>query len=83
MYFKNNYVIRQNQFKFNNYASSIKEDLLDQLVSTQSNSRRYCETKYNELLHKYLDKINIFNYNTVCVKFVHDIYELMPVCDTM
>lgn len=83
MYFKNNYVIRQNQFKFNDYASSIKEDLLDQIISTKSNSRIYYETKYNELLHKYLDKINIFNYNTVCAKFVHDIYELMPVCDTV
>lgn len=75
--------IKQNQFRFNDYASSIKDDLLNQIISLNSSSRGYYETKYNELLYKYLDMINIFNYNTICAEFIHDIYELMPVYDTM
>jgi hypothetical protein len=79
----NNYVTKQNRFRFNEYASGIKEELLNQAISTQSSSRKFYETKYNELLCKYLDMINIFNYNVVCVQFIHDIYELMPVYDTV
>lgn len=79
----NNYVTKQNRFRFNEYASGIKEELLNQAIPTKSNSRNFYEKKYNELLCKYLDKINIFNYNVICVQFIHDIYELMPVYDTM
>lgn len=73
----------QIQSKFNNYALSIKEELLDQIINRKSNSRIYFDIKYNELLYKYLYDINNINYNTNCSEFIHEVYRLVPVLDTM
>ena len=74
---------KDNKSKFNNYALEIKEELLNQIISNKSNSRIYFDIKYDELLYKYLDIINSFNYNKICNNFVNDIYQLVPVNDTM
>lgn|GEM_PF-2275909 len=81
MYFSNN--LNNVESKFNNYASNIKEELLNQIISKKSNCRIYFDMKYEEILYKYLSNITTSNYNTVCCKFVHDIYELVPVLDTL
>ncbi|MDD2376781.1 MAG: hypothetical protein PHD15_04110 [Clostridia bacterium] len=81
--FFDNIELKKTQSKFRNYAINIKEDLLNQIISNKSNSRIYFETKYDELLYKYLDTINPFNYNKICSKFVHDIYQFVPAADTM
>lgn len=82
MYFTKNKA-REVQSKFYNYSLEIKEDLLNQIISKGSNSRQYFEKRFDELFNKYLDTIHTLNYNEVCSKFVHDIYELIPVNDTV
>jgi len=81
MFLNNN--IQDNKYKFINYTFSIKKELLNQIINNNSNSRIYFDIKYDELLYKYLDSINSFNYNNICNKFVHDIYHLIPVTDTI
>jgi len=70
------------QSKFLSYAFSIKQDLLNQVINNKSNSS-YFDIKYDELLYKYLYTINTLNYNTTCNKFIHEVYELAPVLDTI
>jgi hypothetical protein len=81
------YYLNQNdneiKLKFNNYAYIIKEDLLNGMINKKSNSRSYFEKRYDELIIKYLNYINIFNYSKVCSKFVHEVYELIPLNDTI
>lgn len=74
---------REVQYKFNNYALCIKEDLLNQIINKESKSRFYFEQRFNELLVKYLDTVNTLNYNNTCSNFIHDIYELTPIDDTI
>jgi len=69
--------------KFSNYVSDIKEDLLNQIISKENNCRIYFETKYDELICKHLPNVNTLNYNTICCKFVRDVYNLVPILDTI
>lgn len=85
MYSKN-LKVKKVQSRFNNYASGIKTELLDQIITKDSNSRPYFEIKYDEILKKYLESIitlKKIDYCTICSKFVSEIYRLMPVYDTM
>jgi hypothetical protein len=69
--------------KFTNYVSTIKEDLLNQIMTKESNCRIYFEMKYDELIYKYISTVNTLNYNIICCKFVRDVYNLVPILDAI
>lgn len=82
MYFKNS--IRNNsQTRFSSYAYGIKSDLLNQMISEKSTSRPYYENEYDKLFNEYLDKINNLNYNSICSKFVKEVYNFIPIPQTI
>jgi hypothetical protein len=76
-------LIQSAEINFRNYTSSIKDELLEQITAKKSNSKDYYNTRYDELFYKYVDTINIINYNEVCSKFVRDVYGLIPMPDTI
>ncbi len=65
--------------RFKNYTLIIKDELLNQIVSNNSSSRKYFEIKYDELINKYIEHVDILNYNLICSKFVHDVYAFVPI----
>lgn len=69
--------------RFIDYATGIKDDLLNQMISPESSSRKYYESEYDKLYKKYLDKINRANYNKICASFVHEVYNFIPIPETM
>ena len=79
----NKHNIDQVKFNFSHYVFSIKEDLLNQIISKESNSRTYFENYYNQLFYKYLDTINILNYHETCGKFINNVYGLIPIDETI
>lgn len=86
MYFFNHHFkrkINKIQCKFFSYAEDIKEDLLDQIIDKESGSRPYFAMKYDEILDKYLDTTNPQNYSKNCCRFIREIYDLIPVADTI
>lgn len=82
MYFKNS-INSNSQTRFRNYAYGIKTDLLNQMISEESTSRQYYENEYDILFSKYLDKINNSNYNSICSKFVKEVYNFIPIPETI
>lgn len=70
------------RINFIDYAISIKETLLNQIIYENCRNREYFEKQYDELFRKYADTISASNYNKICSKFVHDVYELIPVNET-
>ena len=82
MYYKNS-ISNNSQVRFRSYAYGIKSDLLNQMISEESTSRPHYENEYDKLFNKYLDKINDFNYNSICSSFVQEVFKFVPIPETI
>lgn len=77
MFFRNNKI----KAKFENYALSIKDVLLNQIIGNNYNCRNYYEKKYESLVYEYLEKVDKTNFTEICTKFVHDVYFMVPIIE--